>query len=113
MEVTAKCDVYSFGVVTLEVIMGHHPGEFISSLSSTSTQNIFLRDLLDKRLSDPTDHVTSEVVLVVMLALACIRSSPRSRPTMRRVSQELSASRLPSSEPLSTLALSQLLDMEI
>ncbi|KAF3455688.1 hypothetical protein FNV43_RR00330 [Rhamnella rubrinervis] len=32
MEVNEKCDVYSFGVVTLEVIMGSHPGDLISSL---------------------------------------------------------------------------------
>ncbi|KAF3455562.1 hypothetical protein FNV43_RR00194 [Rhamnella rubrinervis] len=32
MEVNEKCDVYSFGIVTLEVIMGSHPGDLISSL---------------------------------------------------------------------------------
>ena len=105
MKVTEKCDVYSFGVVTLEVIMGHHPGDFISSLSSTSGQNVLLRDLLDKRLSDPTDHVTNEVVFAVMLALACIRSSPESRPTIQRVSQELPAARLHLTEPSLTMPL--------
>ncbi|CAL8997338.1 unnamed protein product [Prunus brigantina] len=34
MKVTEKCDVYSFGVVTLEIIMGRHPGDVFSSLSS-------------------------------------------------------------------------------
>ncbi|CDP11414.1 unnamed protein product [Coffea canephora] len=30
LEVNEKCDVYSFGVLALEVIMGKHPGDFIS-----------------------------------------------------------------------------------
>ncbi|XP_059446603.1 MDIS1-interacting receptor like kinase 2-like [Corylus avellana] len=33
-EVNEKCDVYSFGMVALEVIMGRHPGSFISTISS-------------------------------------------------------------------------------
>ena len=37
MEVNEKCDVYNFGVLALEVIMGKHPGELISFLSSLST----------------------------------------------------------------------------
>nr|POE94924.1 mdis1-interacting receptor like kinase 2 [Quercus suber] len=36
MRVTEQCDVYSFGVVTLEIIMGHHPGDLICSLSTSS-----------------------------------------------------------------------------
>ncbi|KAF6141749.1 hypothetical protein GIB67_027927 [Kingdonia uniflora] len=34
MRVTEKCDVYSFGVLALEVLMGKHHAEFISSLTS-------------------------------------------------------------------------------
>ncbi|KDP33359.1 hypothetical protein JCGZ_12908 [Jatropha curcas] len=37
MEANEKCDVYSFGVVTLEVIMGRHPGDLISSISASSS----------------------------------------------------------------------------
>jgi serine/threonine protein kinase len=59
MKVDEKCDVYSFGVVTLEVMMGKHPGDFISSLmlsASTSSSsspighNTLLKDVLDQRL---------------------------------------------------------------
>ncbi|CAI9276205.1 unnamed protein product [Lactuca saligna] len=31
-----KCDVYSFGVVVLEVIMGKHPGDLVTSLPTLS-----------------------------------------------------------------------------
>ncbi|KAF8399383.1 hypothetical protein HHK36_015247 [Tetracentron sinense] len=71
MIVTEKNDVYSFGVVTLETLMG--------SVAKT----IMLNDVLDPRLSPPADQlVAQDVVSVVMLALACLRSDPRSRPTM-------------------------------
>ncbi|XP_048332409.2 MDIS1-interacting receptor like kinase 2-like [Ziziphus jujuba] len=44
MEVNEKCDVYSFGVVTLEIIMGKHPGDLISTISSTSSLSFSLSD---------------------------------------------------------------------
>ncbi|GJW78587.1 MDIS1-interacting receptor like kinase 2-like protein [Tanacetum coccineum] len=36
MKVTEKCDVYSFGVLVLEVIKGEHPGDIVTSLTSSS-----------------------------------------------------------------------------
>nr|GMD94105.1 probable leucine-rich repeat receptor-like protein kinase At1g35710 [Ipomoea batatas] len=56
MEVTEKCDVYSFGVLALEVIMGKHPGDLITSIFSSpiSTDGTLLKDVLDPRLSTPT-----------------------------------------------------------
>lgn len=93
MEPNEKCDVYSFGVVALEVIMGKHPGDLISyflSLSSTSTaQSIKLKDVLDQRLSPPSNQVAEKLILVANLAFACLRTSPQSRPTMHQISQEL------------------------
>ncbi|KAF6141559.1 hypothetical protein GIB67_041036 [Kingdonia uniflora] len=59
MRVTEKCDMYSFGVLMLEVLIGKHPGELISSLTSSSSpigQNVLLKDILDGRLSPPTLH---------------------------------------------------------
>ncbi|GAU43216.1 hypothetical protein TSUD_301030 [Trifolium subterraneum] len=38
--VTEKCDVYSFRVVALEIIMGKHRGELVSSLRFATTRNI-------------------------------------------------------------------------
>ena len=89
--ITEKCDVYSFGVVTLETMIGKHPGELITSLSSPLCQDIMLlRDLLDSRLSLPKDaQVAKDVVFVVFLALKCIHSNPQFRPTMRQVSCKL------------------------
>ncbi|KAK1381342.1 Protein kinase domain-containing protein [Heracleum sosnowskyi] len=45
MVVTEKCDVYSFGVVALEIMMGSHPGDLLSSFTvPKSTQNRMLSD---------------------------------------------------------------------
>ncbi|XP_058082412.1 MDIS1-interacting receptor like kinase 2-like [Magnolia sinica] len=113
MRVTEKCDVYSFGVVALEVMMGSHPGELISSLSSSSGQDTLLKDMLDPRLSDPMADVVQEVLFVVSMALACIRPDPDSRPTMRHVAQELSI-RGPSLslQPFHAVTLRQLMDLK-
>ncbi|XP_042511718.1 MDIS1-interacting receptor like kinase 2-like [Macadamia integrifolia] len=56
MALTEKCDVYSFGVVALETIMGKHPRELISSLTSLVGQKILLRDMLDPCLTFPSDQ---------------------------------------------------------
>ncbi|THG01255.1 hypothetical protein TEA_008051 [Camellia sinensis var. sinensis] len=90
MVMTEKCDVYSFGVVALEIIMGRHPGELLSSLALSSTQNLMLTDILDSRIPHLTNPmVVRNIVLVVIVAFACMHSKPRSRPTMLCVSQEL------------------------
>ncbi|RVW26497.1 MDIS1-interacting receptor like kinase 2 [Vitis vinifera] len=90
MVVTEKCDVYSFGVVALETMIGKHPGELITSLSSSLCQDIMLRDVLDSRLPLPEDlQVAKDVVFVVLLALKCIHSNPKSRPTMQQVSYKI------------------------
>ncbi|KAJ0809679.1 putative protein kinase RLK-Pelle-LRR-XI-1 family [Helianthus annuus] len=99
MRVTEKCDVYSFGVVAFEIMMGRHPGELLTSLqspnsTSTSPDNLLLslKDILDERLLPPTDREAEQVVYVLKVALACTCVSPESRPSMRNVAQELSAS---------------------
>lgn len=90
MTVTKKCDVYSFGVVALETMMGKHPREVITSLSSSSGQDILLRDVLDPRLALPENpQVAKDIVFVVLLALKCIHSNPQSRPTMQQISYKL------------------------
>ncbi|KAK1290735.1 putative LRR receptor-like serine/threonine-protein kinase [Acorus calamus] len=91
MRVTEKCDVYSFGVVALEVIMGRHPGEYISTTShSSGRRSMKLKDVLDQRLSYPTDEVAKGIVVAMRVALACVRDNPKSRPTMQQVTIDLS-----------------------
>ncbi|XLS60093.1 hypothetical protein HN51_014321, partial [Arachis hypogaea] len=93
MRVSDKCDVYSFGVVVLEIIMGKHPGELLTnmSLSCMEDSEVLLRDVLDQRLPPPTGELAEAVVFTVSIALACTRLAPESRPTMRSVAQDLSA----------------------
>ncbi|RDX61260.1 putative leucine-rich repeat receptor-like protein kinase, partial [Mucuna pruriens] len=97
MRVTDKCDVYSFGVVVLEIMMGKHPGELLTTLYSNKylpsieEPQVLLKDMLDQRLPPPTDQLAEAVVFTISIALACTRAAPESRPMMRAVAQELSA----------------------
>ncbi|KAF8405967.1 hypothetical protein HHK36_008047 [Tetracentron sinense] len=119
MNVTTKCDVYSFGVVALEVMIGTHPGELISSISSSSSSlslighSILLKDVLDQRISLPTVHVIQEVVSIVKLAFACLHNNPQSRPTMQEVSLKLSAQMTQFTEPFQTITLGHLLNLSL
>ena len=113
MVVNEKCDVYSFGVVTLEIIMGKHPGDLLSSLSSSPTalpaSEMPVVDVLDRRISPPTHQVTGEVLSVLKIAFSCMNSNPQSRPTMKQVSQQLESQRLHLSKPLHMITCGELL----
>ncbi|RWR97564.1 putative Leucine-rich repeat family protein / protein kinase family protein [Cinnamomum micranthum f. kanehirae] len=114
MKVTEKCDVYSFGVLAFEVLMGKHPGDLILTLHSSSTsQNILLKDVLDQRLSPPSAHTADVVISVAVVALRCIHANPQSRPNMRDVYQKLSSHRLCTLEPFQTITLCHLNDLHI
>ncbi|XP_041011559.1 MDIS1-interacting receptor like kinase 2-like [Juglans microcarpa x Juglans regia] len=129
MKVTEKCDVYSFGVVTLEIIVGHHPGELICSLSSSTSSmssssspassfspfnphSMLLKDMLDKRIATPQAEIADEVITIVKLAFSCINANPDLRPTMERVSQELSTRRQSFSESFDMVTLRQLMNLD-
>ncbi|KAM1352049.1 hypothetical protein ACFX2H_031686 [Malus domestica] len=116
MRVTDKCDVYSFGVVALEVMMGRHPGDMLESQLQESSKSrrdnveLLLKDLLDQRLEPPTKESAKAVVLVVIMALACIRTRPASRPTMLFAAQKLLAQTLPClPEPFGMLTINKLM----
>ena len=90
MVVTEKCDVYSFGMVALETMMGMHPGELVTSLSSSSTQNTTLKDVLDSLLSFPkSTRVANDIVLIVSLTLKCLDFNPQFLSSMQQVSLKL------------------------
>ncbi|GJY96077.1 kinase RLK-Pelle-LRR-XI-1 family protein [Tanacetum coccineum] len=91
MIVNERCDVYSFGVVALETIGGKHPGDLLSSLNYSTSRGTMLENILDQRLSYPTDRlIENEIIRVGHVALSCVLKDPKARPTMREVCQELS-----------------------
>ncbi|CDP11202.1 unnamed protein product [Coffea canephora] len=94
MRVTEKCDVYSFGILTLEtikgthpgdivanlifgvltlkIIKGKHPGELVGHLMSSTAGDRELKDLLDQRLSHPSQEIEKIPVFVLKIAVACL-----------------------------------------
>ena len=89
--VTEKCDIYSFGVLVLELFMGSHPGDLLSSLSLATKSNfVCLQDLLDSRLVLPDAETTRKIYYMFNIAVQCLEPSPSRRPTARRASDELS-----------------------
>jgi serine/threonine protein kinase len=114
MAVNEKCDVYSFGVVALETLVGRHPGDLLSSLQSTSTPSLKLCQVLDQRLPLPNnDIVIRDIIHVAVVAFACLNVNPRSRPTMKRVSQSFVTELTPLSIPLSEISVQQLMSEEL
>ncbi|XP_027337410.1 probable leucine-rich repeat receptor-like protein kinase At1g35710 [Abrus precatorius] len=114
LKVTEKCDVYSFGVVALETLMGRHPGQLLSSLSNLSNQNFLLKDLLDSRLPLPSSQKDAQdIVLVGTIALACLCSKPKFRPSMQQVARKLSCSKLSLPLPLYEISIHLLMFQEI
>lgn len=87
MKVTEKCDVFSFGVLTLEVIKGEHPGDLVSTISSTPLdRTMSLKGISDRRLPEPTPEIKDEILEIMKVALLCLHSDPNSRPTMLSIS---------------------------
>ncbi|CAH1413827.1 unnamed protein product [Lactuca virosa] len=89
MVATEKCDVYSFGVVALEVIIGKHPGDLITSLPTLSDDYLVAANVGDSRIPPPSSQVEKQVKLVLSLSRACLNSNPHERPTIQQVSNQL------------------------
>ncbi|XP_026413051.1 MDIS1-interacting receptor like kinase 2-like [Papaver somniferum] len=110
IRMTVQCDIFSFGVVALEILFGKHPGEYLLQLQS-NRHDLLLIDVLDKRLTLPNNTIAQEVVTAVILALACARVSPISRPPMNLVCQMLSEhALLPIYEEFQLLTLQKLMN---
>lgn len=120
MEVNEKCDVYSFGVVSLEILVGKHPGDIISSISTCSSSSasqdlhqVEVADILDQRIPPPRhdDEVAWEVVSLVKIALKCLNDRPQCRPTMKEISQVMMwTQRLHLSKAFPLITFQELLD---
>ncbi|XP_078153755.1 uncharacterized protein LOC144548907 isoform X2 [Carex rostrata] len=112
MKVTEKCDVHSFGVVALEIMMGKHPRDLLSSLPSIASSegnDMLLKDVLDQRLTPPTGQLAQKVVFIFEVAIACTQVKPEQRPTMRSVAQEiLTRTQAYLSQPFPAICISKL-----
>ena len=113
MEINEKCDIFSFGVLALEIIMGKHPGDLFSSLSSSkfTTCDMLLKDALDQCLSYPINRVARELLSIAKIAIACLHTIPQSYPTMQQVFQELSTQKPHLPNTLFTITLGEVVDL--
>jgi hypothetical protein len=89
MVFTEKCDVYSFGVVAMEVVMGKHPGDLLLPFVCRTEIHMKLNDILDKRIIEPKSDEEKDIILLVLVAFACLQVCPKARPTMEQVHQAL------------------------
>ena len=113
MALTKKCNVYIFGMVALETLIVRPPREMLPSLLSLSSLETMLYEVLDKRLPLPYQVVAHDIVLIAAIAFACLHTKPKSRPTIKCVSQEFLAQRPPTTKPLEGISLRQLWNQEI
>ncbi|KAJ6751311.1 hypothetical protein OIU85_001807 [Salix viminalis] len=97
-EATPMADVYSYGVVVLEVVSGQMAVDFrrpevllARRVHEFEAQKRPLEDLADIRLNGAYDH--EELIRVVKLGIACTRSDPGLRPTMRQIVRILDGKR--------------------
>ncbi|XP_047947748.1 receptor like protein kinase S.2 [Salvia hispanica] len=89
-EATTMADVYSFGVVLLEVVTGRMAVDFsqrdvllVKRVHEFERQKRPYKDLVDWRLDG--EYEDRELVRLVKLGLACTRSDPERRPSMRQI----------------------------
>lgn len=89
-EATPMADVYSFGVVVLEVVSGHMAADFrrpevllVKRVHDFETWRRPLEELVDIRLHG--EYNNEELLRLTKLGIACTRSNPELRPTMRQI----------------------------
>ncbi|KAJ1291172.1 hypothetical protein BS78_02G297600 [Paspalum vaginatum] len=93
-EATTMADVYSFGVVVLEAVTGSMAVDgrlpdvlLVRKVHLFEQQNRPVETLADRRLDGRFDH--RELVRLARLGIACTRSDPGARPTMRKIASIL------------------------
>ncbi|WOL14397.1 hypothetical protein Cni_G23177 [Canna indica] len=89
-EATTMADVYSFGVVVLEVVSGLRAVDFrspevllVKKVWGFETRKRPLEGLADQKLGGKFNH--RELMRLVKLGIACTRSNPESRPSMKQI----------------------------
>ncbi|MBA0857487.1 hypothetical protein Goshw_013049 [Gossypium schwendimanii] len=94
--------------------MGKHSSELLVSLSASSSKNIMLSDILNPRLSLPSDRrVAKDIVFAATMAISCLSLNPKFRPTMKCVSQELLSLKRLVAHRLQAVSLLQLKDHDL
>ncbi|CAN1342752.1 Putative receptor protein kinase ZmPK1 [Linum perenne] len=87
--ITAKVDVYSYGMVVLEMVTGRSPvgtEEWVRERVKESPED-WVEEVVDEKLGGKYER--KEVEVLVAVALKCVEVDKDSRPTMRRVVQDL------------------------
>ncbi|MCD7451399.1 Receptor like protein kinase S.2 [Datura stramonium] len=89
-DATTMADVYSFGVVLLEVVSGQMAVDFrrpeallVNRVHEFEVQKRPYEQLADWRLNG--NFNSRELIRLVKLGMACTRSDPESRPSMRQI----------------------------
>ncbi|MBA0857561.1 hypothetical protein Goshw_014069 [Gossypium schwendimanii] len=95
--------------------MGKHPGELLSTLSSSSyVQKFMLNEILDPLLSHPrSQKMAGDIAFIVVIAFACLRGRPKAQPTMKLVSQEFLHIKSPIAMPFHEISLIELKNHEM
>ncbi|XP_073013379.1 receptor like protein kinase S.2 [Typha latifolia] len=93
-EATTTADVYSFGVVVLEVVSGVMAVDFrspevllVKKVWNYEARKRPLGQLVDRRLDGEFDH--GELTRLVRLGIACTRTNPDARPSMKQIASIL------------------------
>lgn len=88
-EATAMADVYSFGIVVLEVVTGQMAVDFrrpevllVEKVHEFEEKGRSLEELADRRLDG--NYNRTELLRLIKLGIACTKSNPESRPSMRQ-----------------------------
>lgn len=109
--VNEKYYVCSFGVIALEIIMGKHSGELVSSLTFASTRNILLKYLLDQILTTTNNQQSSQsLALIATICFAYLHSHPRCKTTMQIVCGRLVTKKFSLTKPHDEISVRDMLN---